>query len=193
MGTVMTRATSYLAALSTICEPSRPFENRVGLGPEIRQFYCPRPGSPQQSTATDQASLLLPPIPGIGLQAGLLPIKPNGARERWLYHPLPAWITLHCIFRVASYNTVLHPTRDSNVINVNGDHLTFHCARDIIIQHYHTAAGLSMSSDRDRANAGATGAAAGYESGESARAAQHEDVAQAPDSLWRRFLRMFGL
>ncbi|KZP16723.1 hypothetical protein FIBSPDRAFT_865696 [Athelia psychrophila] len=68
MGTVMTRATSYLAALSTICEPSVPFENRVGLGPEIRQFYCPRLGSPQQSTATDQASLLLRPVPGFGLQ-----------------------------------------------------------------------------------------------------------------------------
>ncbi|KZP23700.1 hypothetical protein FIBSPDRAFT_858295 [Athelia psychrophila] len=88
---------------------------------------------------------------------------------------------------MTSYNTVLHPTRDSNVINVNGDHLTFHCARDIIIQHYHTAVGPSTSPDRDCANAGATGAAAG------ASAGYESATSQAPDSLWRRFWRVFGL
>lgn len=55
---------------------------------------------------------------------------------------------------MTSYNTVLHPTRgDSNinVTNVNGDHLTFHYARDIIILHYH-ALGPSSFPDRDRAS-----------------------------------------
>ncbi|KZP03790.1 hypothetical protein FIBSPDRAFT_879131 [Athelia psychrophila] len=80
-----------------------------------------------------------------------LPIKPiaNGAKERWLYHPsLPPWIFLHFTFTITSYNTVLHPTRASNVTNVNGEHLTFHCARDIIILHFH-APGPSTPPDRD--------------------------------------------
>ncbi|KZP23693.1 hypothetical protein FIBSPDRAFT_1042838 [Athelia psychrophila] len=95
---------------------------------------------------------------------------------------------------MTSYNTVLHPTRASNVTNVNGDHLTFHCARDIIILHFH-APGPSTPPDRDHTDASATGAspAAGDESGTLPRAAQDANVAQAPRSVLRRFLRVFGL
>ncbi|KZP23698.1 hypothetical protein FIBSPDRAFT_951912 [Athelia psychrophila] len=85
---------------------------------------------------------------------------------------------------MTSYNTVLHPTRASNVTNVNGDHLTFHCARDIIILHFHVP-GPSTSPDRDRASTGTTGASTGNESGTSLQAAQHADVLINPEAKTR--------
>ncbi|KZP03794.1 hypothetical protein FIBSPDRAFT_879138 [Athelia psychrophila] len=110
---------------------------------------------------------------------------------------------------MSSYNT--HPTHQSHLTNVNGDHLTIH-TRDIII-NYHMHGPVAGASSLDRDHAGATG---GGGSDALPRAAQHPNAmvsviqpmprstcratsnltpaAQGgPGSVWGWFLSMFGL
>ncbi|KZP29815.1 hypothetical protein FIBSPDRAFT_1038542 [Athelia psychrophila] len=90
---------------------------------------------------------------------------------------------------MTSFNTMNYPTQESHVTNVGGDHLTFHTG-DVIIIHYHLHPPAVAPVDRDH-----TGTTGGDQSGALPHAAQDADIVvqRMPDSVWGRFLSIFGL
>ncbi|KZP29816.1 hypothetical protein FIBSPDRAFT_946333 [Athelia psychrophila] len=92
---------------------------------------------------------------------------------------------------MTSFNTVTHPSRETNVTNIGGDQVITSHMHNIIIHHHvhYNVVGVSAFP------ADHTGATGGDARDAFPEAAEHPGIVPigAPGSVWARFLSMFGL